>query len=70
MGILQIEHLKNRVICGLILTLYDGIVHTAFLDAPIVLEDSLAVKTDPRILGRRYGYFDLGICRDNEVRRY
>lgn len=63
MGILQIEHLKDRVICGLVLTLDNGVVHAAFLDTLIVLEDSLAMKTDPCIFGRRYGYFDLGICK-------
>ena len=49
MGVGQVEHLKDRVVSGLVLALDDGVLNAHFLDRQIVLKDRLAVQTNPGI---------------------
>ena len=51
MGLLQIEHLEDGIVGGLVLALDDGVVHAALLDGHVVLKHDLAVQADPGIAG-------------------
>ena len=59
--IFQIKDLKNRVVCGLVLTLHDGIEHAAFFYGHIVLKNWLAVETEPCVGGTGNGNLNFGI---------
>ena len=63
MGLIQIEHLKDGVICGLILTLDDGIIHAPLFYSPVILKHGLAAQADPGILwaGNRNLYIGVGL---------
>ena len=61
MGIIQIEHLKDGIVGGLVLAFDDGIVHAALLDGHVVLKHSLAVQTDTGIAGAGHGDLHIGI---------
>ncbi len=56
-GIIQIEHLKDGVGGLAVLALHDGVLDAHFLGGHVILEHSLAVETNPRIV--RAGNGDL-----------
>ena len=61
MRIFKIEYLKNRIICCLVLSLNDRIVHASFLYTLVVLKYCFAMKANPCVFRRRYRYFYLRI---------
>lgn len=52
---------QNRVVCGLVLTLHDGIEHAAFFYGHIVLKNWLAVETEPCVGGTGNGNLNFGV---------
>ena len=61
MELLQIKHLKDGIVGGLVLALDDGVVHAALLDSQVVLKHRLAVQTDPGIAGAGHGNLHIGV---------
>ena len=53
MRIFKIEYLKNRIICCLVLSLNDWIIHASFLYTLVVLKYCFTMNTNPCIFWRR-----------------
>ena len=60
-GAPQIEHLEDGVVGGLVLALYNGVLHAHLLDRHIVLKHGLPAEPNPGVGGAGHGDLNVGV---------